>query len=221
MSFQTVKRLVVMAVPLGLLLMLSGSISAQSDDDPQAAIEAAVAAEDPANHVAGHVLLAGGPITYKRVVTYRLPQTTSSTTFVDLPNSANLIAIAPGRSALINARFHAESRCNEVGGAGEQNWCEVRIMIGGVEGYPQSSIGADNFSFDSTDDGTETVASWEGHALERHRCVRNGGTTTLVVPVTIQWRVTNFGGDADLPNFWLDDFSFVAERADGCAQAGS
>jgi hypothetical protein len=221
MLFHTVKHPAMMMMSLGLLLMLSGSISAQSADDPQVATEAAAAVEGPANHVAGHVLLAGGPITFKRVVTYRLPQTTSSTTFVDLPNSANVIPIAPGRSALINARFHAETRCSEFDGVGEQNWCEVRIMIGGVEGYPQSSVGADSYAFDSTDDGTETTASWEGHALERHRCITNTGATVLVVPVTVQWKVTNFGGDAYLPNFWLDDFSFVAERSDGCAQAGS
>jgi len=118
---------------------------------------------------------------------------------------------------LINVRFTAESRCNEPGGVGEQNWCELKILIGSVEGFPQNAFNAPStFAFDSTDNGSESGSSWESHSTESHLCVRNPRTTTRTVPVYVLWKVTNSGADADVPEFWLDDWSLTAERSDTC-----
>jgi hypothetical protein len=133
--------------------------------------------------------------------------------FVDIPGanpSGTAFAIVrPNSRALVNVRFTAESRCTEPSDA--LNSCEVRILIGGVEASP--GVSALPFAFDSTDSGTATVGDWEGHAMDRHRCVTNTTAANLLVPVQVQWRVTNFDGGI-APLFWIDDLSLTIETAD-------
>lgn len=156
-----------------------------------------------------------GPHYYKQSLTSTKPRTMSSEKFETLPGARTRIVLAPGDVAQVNVAFTAESRCNEPGSAA-QDWCEVRILVDGVEAAPAaSSFPMDTFAFDSTDHGTETVASWEAHAMDRHKCVRNTGDTPRAVPVEVQWRVTNFDGGA-APSFWLDDWSLTIELAKGC-----
>lgn len=167
----------------------------------------------PLDHVPNHRVLTGGVINFNRIVTDRAPQTTSSEVFVNLvnfgPGGGARVVIPARRSALIMARFTAESRCS---GGGDQNWCEVRILIGGAEGYPQaSSFPPDTFAFDSTDSDTETIGSWEGHAMDRARCVR-ARRFARVIPIQVQWKVTNTDGGT-APEFWLDDKSLTIQRA--------
>lgn len=153
---------------------------------------------------------------YKRVVTDSISRTTASETFMPLPNAATTIFIQPNQEVLVNASFDAESRCSEAGGPGTGLvWCELRIMIGGVEGSPQASLSPDTFAFDSTNDGADGIGSWESHAMSRHRCIRNPTGTVMAVPVSVDWKITNNGG-VGTPDFWIDDSSLVVELARGC-----
>jgi hypothetical protein len=151
----------------------------------------------------------------KTVVTSTKPRTTSTEKFVDLPGARTHVYLPANVDALVNVAFTAESRCNEPKSSAP-DWCELRILVDGVEAAPAaSSFPPDTFAFDSTDAGTETVSSWEAHAMDRHRCVRNPSTTPKRVPVQVQWKVTNFDG-GNAPDFWLDDWSLTIELARGC-----
>ncbi|RLT92184.1 hypothetical protein [Ketobacter sp.] len=155
---------------------------------------------------------------YKQALTSTKPRVISSEKFVTLPGSKSRVVIPAGKDALVNLSFSAESRCNEPGSAAP-DWCEVRILVDGVEASPQaSSFAPDTYAFDSTDGGTESDASWESHAMDRHHCVFNSDSkTSKAVPVEVQWKVTNFDG-GPAPQFWLDDWSFTIQLADGCRQ---
>lgn len=157
-------------------------------------------------HATTHRILTGGPLISVRRNTDTLPFTTSSTSFVLIPNSISTVSVPAQSSRLINVRFTAESACSESGGVGESNWCKIRILIGGVEAYPQNELNAPStLAFDSTDDGTESSSSWESHTTEGARCIKNTSTQAISIRVVVQAAVTNLGGDADLPVFWLDD----------------
>lgn len=154
---------------------------------------------------------------YKRAVTNTNPLTTSSTAFVALPGATTVVTVPPQSAVLVNVDFTAETRCS--GGGANPNWCETAILIGGVEGSPQaSSFGPDTFAMDSTDNGQESGRSWEAHAMSRHRCVTNNTNQPMPLPVSVQWKVTNFGaaGGALPPEFWVDDSSLVVQLARGC-----
>lgn len=156
-----------------------------------------------------------GPHYYKQSLTSTKPRITDSEDFKTLPGARTRIVLQPGQEAQVNVAFTAESRCNEPY-SNESNWCELRVLVDGVEAAPAaSSFPPDTFAFDSTNRGRESVASWEAHAMDRHKCVRNGGTAPRAVPIEVQWRVTNFGGGS-APNFWLDDWSMTVELARGC-----
>ncbi|WP_157271219.1 hypothetical protein [Azohydromonas aeria] len=154
----------------------------------------------------------GGAHFYKRVLTNTNPLTTTTTVFRTVPGLTTRVPVPPNSRVLVNVGFDAESRCS--GGTG-QNWCELRVVIDGAEGNPRASTyGPDTFAFDSTDGGSETLGSWESHAFSRHACVVNTTSTTRLVPVRVDWRVTSFGG---APTLWLDDTSLVVELSRGCA----
>jgi hypothetical protein len=209
------------SIVIPALFALAGGVSAQDvtqTGEPSPLAPKLVIGAQPV-----HKVYTGGAHTYKRVVTDTNVQTTSATEFKDLegagPKGGAVVPVGPGRTALINVRFTAESRCNEDGGAGEVNWCEAKILIGGQNAEPNDEDFSDPYAFDATDDGTATFGDYEGHAMERHVCVKNVTNHTLKVPVQVQWRVTNHGNDSDAPQFWLDDWSLAIERADRCAPA--
>lgn len=135
-----------------------------------------------------------------------------------MPGTLSKVVIPAGKNALVNLAFTAESRCNEIDSSAP-DWCEVRILVDGVEASPQAStFSPDTYAFDSTDRGSETEASWESHAMDRHHCIFNDkGDVAKSIPVEVQWKVTNFDG-GNAPRFWLDDWSFTIELADGCRQ---
>ncbi len=153
---------------------------------------------------------------HKQALTSTKPRTTSSEKFIPLPGASTKITIPAGANVLVNLALTAESRCNEPGSTAP-DWCEVRILVDGQEASPQAStFSPDTYAFDSTDRGTESVASWESHAMDRHKCVYNQNSRTAkTVPVEVQWKVTNFDGGA-APRFWLDDWSFTVQLAKGC-----
>ncbi|TAL25645.1 MAG: hypothetical protein EPO01_03400 [Aquabacterium sp.] len=165
----------------------------------------------------GIEIFTSGAHFFKRVVTNTNPQTTSTEKFEEVPGANTTIFVPPQSAVLVNVGFDAEGRCSGGGtGAAAANWCELSITIGGVEGSPQAStFGPDTYAYDSTNQGAETIGSWEAHAFSRHRCVRNETNSPLPVRVAVNWKVTNFAGTA--PEFWLDDSALVVEMSRGCS----
>jgi len=189
---------------------------------PQPSLEYKFALDDlvalPSAEEPDAIRFTSGAHYYKQAITSTLPRTISSEKFLTLPGSRSKVVIPAGKNALVNLAFTAESRCNEPGSMAP-DWCEVRILVDGVEASPQASrFGPDTYAFDSTDGGSEGTPSWESHAMDRHHCVINSNSKVAKsVPVEVQWKVTNFDGGA-APQFWLDDWSFTIELADGCRQ---
>ncbi len=162
------------------------------------------------------VIQTSGAHFYKQALTSTKPRTMRSERFEPLPGARTRVVVPAGIDVLVNVAFTAESRCTEPDSTAP-NWCEVRILVDGAEADPAaSSFPPDTYALDSTDSGSETPASWESHAMDRHRCVFNSGSRTArVVPVEVQWKVTNFDGGV-APDFWLDDWSLTVELARGC-----
>ena len=97
---------------------------------------------------------------------------------------------------LFIARFAAESACS--GGTG---YCNVRILANAFEMAPV--VGTD-YAFDSTDNGAESSASWEGRAMERSLPLCGQFNT---VTIKVQYRVTNAA-----TTFRLDDWHLTGEQ---------
>jgi hypothetical protein len=170
-----------------------------------------------------------GAAFFKRVITNTSVQVLSTATpgtinFADVPSTLTTIFVPPQSTVLVSVDYNAEARCN--GGnkatasvAADPNWCELMVMIGGVEGSPQASTTSlgDTYSFVSTDSGEATFASWRGHAMSRHRCVRNASNAPLPVAVSVQWKIVNFSPvSAPVTEFWLDDSAMVVQMSRDC-----
>lgn len=158
----------------------------------------------------------GGAHFFKRVVTNTNPLQTNTTVFVPVPNATTVVPVPANTAVLVNVSFDAETRC--MGGGAITNWCELQVLVGGVEANPMAStFGPDTFAMDSTDSGTEGIGSWESHAFSRHICFTNSSAVPVNLPVVVRWRVTNFGAPlVAAPLFWVDDSSLVVELARGC-----
>jgi hypothetical protein len=193
----------------------------------------ALASTAVSSHAAIEVFTSGATF-FKRVVTntsVNLISTTSAaaTTFADVPGTLTTVFVPAGSTVLVSVDYNAEARCN--GGnrssatvAGDPNWCELMVMIGGVEGSPQASTTSlgDTYAYVSTDNGEATFASWRGHALSRHRCIRNTSAVPLAVPVSMQWKIVNFSpATAPATEFWLDDSAMVVQMSNGCTVVNS
>jgi hypothetical protein len=145
----------------------------------------------------------GSAITKVKVLRETVAQTTSSTSYVDLPGSTTTISVPSGHHALILARFSAESNCTD---GSAPDFCTVRIRIGGASAAPASEI---DFAFDSVDDPSNctnallgTNCGWESHSMDRSRGPLGPGTYT----VKVQWAVTDAAAV-----FRLDDWSLTIE----------
>jgi len=137
----------------------------------------------------------GGTVQRVQVLSETTAATTSSAVWVNL---ASMVVVVPAEErAMFLMRFSGESSC--AGGVGAQ-WCRLRMRIAGAEANPV--VGGD-FAFDSTDNGSESFASWESHAIERYSRIMGPGTYR----VEVQWQVTD-----PAVRFRLDDWTFVVER---------
>ena len=174
----------------------------------------ALAAAAASSHAAVESFTSGAAF-FKRVITNTSVLTTSATVFADVPSTLTTIFVPAQTSVLISVDYNAEAACYG-GGVGNPNWCELMVMIGGVEGSPQASTTSvgDTYAFVSTDNGAASSGSWGGHALSRHRCVRNASNAPLAVPVSVQWKVVQFG--AATSTFWLDDSAMVIQMSRDC-----
>ncbi len=101
------------------------------------------------------------------------PQTTTTSTFQDMPGTQATITFT--KPSILLVTLTAESSC--FGGPGFASWCSVRILADGV-GELGPGFG-NNFAFDSSDQGTESQSSFEGHALQRSSNVLPPGTYTI------------------------------------------
>lgn len=126
----------------------------------------------------------------------------STTTLTQLPGMRVKITVPAGQRALLDARFSAETSCS--GGGTDQNWCIAEILVDGVEAHPGD--GSD-FAIDSTNQGANTVANWQGHAMER--LITVGAGTHIV---TVVGSVTDFGATGSQV-FWTGERSLVVERS--------
>ena len=201
------------------VMMMSHTVFAENPSDtqgvqflPAATVNSSAAVEPDVKIFTSHDHY------FKRVVTSTKPRTTSSEEFEDIPGASTDIYIPRNWRVLVNTTFSAESRCNEFDST-TGNWCEVRVLVDDIEASPAASnYPGDTFALDSTDGGNNTDASWEGHSMDRHKCVRNYGKSEYRrVPVKVQWKVTNFDGGT-APSFWLDDWSMSVQLSKGCRQ---
>ena len=152
-----------------------------------AAAALALTAAAASSQAAVESFTSGSPF-FKRTITHTSVLTTAATTFTDVPSTLNTLFVPPQSKALVSVDYCAETACGD-GGAGNPNWCELMVLIGGVEGSPQASTTClgDTCAFASTDKGAASSASWRGQPLSRHRCVRNTSNATQR-NATQRWR---------------------------------
>jgi hypothetical protein len=188
-------------------------------ETPQAPLDYGLTDEfttDPKHEEYDFEIRTSGAHYFKRAITSTKPRITSSENFIPLLGAETTIVIPPGKSAMVNVAFTAESSCTEINSSAG-NWCEVRIIVDGIEAAPAAStFPPDTYAFDSTDSGDENLSSWESHAMDRHKCIDNSrGHVAKTVPINVDWKVTNFDG-GNAPYFWLDDWSLTVELANTC-----
>ena len=116
--------------------------------------------------------------------------------------TGNALVALPGASASVNVpatsdlliTFSAESACYN-GGAGNDSWCEVQVLVDGTAAGPDPG----NAAFDSQDGtGTvETESSWESHSIQRVADNVAAGNHTITVM---------YGPGFGTADFRLDDW---------------
>ena len=139
----------------------------------------------------------GGPITAVKVVREADANTTSSTTFVNLPGGTTTMSVPSGQQALLLLRFSGESSCD---GGSWGDYCSLRILVDGTEALPAEGL---NFAFDTDEGVAANYEIWEANSIDRSIVVGSGSHT-----ITVQYAVTT--GTTD---FRLDDWSLTVERS--------
>jgi hypothetical protein len=107
----------------------------------------------------------GGPITAVKLVRSTDHFGTSSTTYSDVPGASTTITVPSGQRAVIVARFSGTSDCPTLGSIGH---CFARILIGGVEGAPETG------TFGYFDSSQSAVVVGTSHYIERSRAGYGG-----------------------------------------------
>jgi hypothetical protein len=208
-----VRALMTMAA-FGLAGGLLGHSVAQ-DGGPQGLASGVSSARAAAPAAASFV--GGSSIQQVRIARNGDPQTTSSSKFIDLPGAAVNITIPPRSRALVMARFSGESACYDLQKGTEQHWCSVKLLINNVEMDAKSGAGTDgepgkHYAFDSTDAGRETLASWEGHSMDRSFVVSNSTDVVRTFKVRAQWAINDVSpADPHNVQFWLDETALTVE----------
>lgn len=107
--------------------------------------------------------------------------------------SSTTINVNLSTSRLVLARFTSQSSCY---GSGTNNYCSVRVVAKrGINVIEFDPVVGTDYAFDSTNNGTETAASWEGHALQRSKLLSSGQ-----YQIYVQARTTNSGTTLRLDN---------------------
>jgi hypothetical protein len=126
----------------------------------------------------------------------------STATPTMLPGMSVQVTVPAGQTALLVARFSAESACYG-DDAGQPDWCIATITVNGNPMFPNTGT---DFAFDSTDSGNATSASWESHAMERWMKVGPGTYTVRVLG-----SVRQFGSTT--PTFWTGERELTVEAS--------
>jgi hypothetical protein len=111
---------------------------------------------------------------------------TTNTAYVTIPALTVNASVPVGGGRLL-ATFSGETVCS-----GPTGYCTLRILVDGVEMNPV--VGTD-FAFDSTDNGNETVGSWEAHSIQRYTELLGAGPHTISVQVASTINPTTFRVD--------------------------
>jgi hypothetical protein len=171
---------------VGAMLLLSAGVFtgyAASQMKPDAGVQ-------PFDHDA--LITANGGA--KRLMVQQQDDATSitSTSFTQL--TIDKISVPATGKYRVVARFSGESQCNAV------SWCSLRILVGGVEAFPQSGL---DFAFDSPP-GNCACKPWSSNAIERTSAVINGGVGSVNVEVQVAavsggiWRLDDWSVSAEL-----------------------
>jgi len=136
-----------------------------------------------------------GKVNIIQAVTETVPFSTTSSTWVDLPNASLQVGVGSGKQKYFIATFSGESSC-----VGASGWCSVRILVNGVEMEP--SVGS-NFAFDST--ATDNVDQWESHSMQRVMGPVGSGQHIVKVQML----------QTSSASFRMDDWTFTVIKAAG------
>jgi hypothetical protein len=192
-------RRVAVASVLALAVAADGGAAfAQSPGEPGKG-EPPPVQQQQSGAVSPQVLTTASALTITHVSVARQDTTfqTSSTTFVPVTGAALTVSVPDGETALLIARFTAESQCEKDASA---EWCSVRIVAGTNEMFPQSGF---DFAFDSETTPVSMSDNWEAHAMERSIVVGPG-----TYQVVVQAAMAQAGGF-----FALDDWHLIVEQA--------
>jgi len=126
-----------------------------------------------------------------KFVTVPVDQTTSATTWVDVPGTKTRISLR--QPSVILSTFSAESACTA------SYWCGMRIVIDHVGEMAPAPIDPEFFAFDTAYGGGAEAR--EAHAMQRSSDVLLRGAYT----VRPQWRVQGSG------RFWLGQIHHTVE----------
>jgi hypothetical protein len=145
----------------------------------------------------------GGTIDQVIIARSNVTQTTSSPSFVNIPDTqVSPVVVPTGTTRLVMARFSAESVCyGSFGG-----WCTIRIVAqnNATGAITELQPVSGNFAFDSPD-GTPAEINWESHSMDRSIRLAAGTYT-----IRSQWA---FVDPSPGSNFRIDDYSLTVERA--------
>jgi hypothetical protein len=118
-----------------------------------------------------------------RVVTDDFARFSKSTDWTTLPCGSTTIKVPRGHTALVVAHVDAEVSCQ---GPADQ-WCQGRVLIGGLEGEPNAPE-PDSFAWATA---RSDINQWEANAFTRTalvRCPRTAPRPNCSVPVITQVR---------------------------------
>lgn len=140
----------------------------------------------------------GGAVIKTTVVTETNSQSTTATSFTDLPGAVVTINVPAGTKQLVQARFTGESGCMPV--TSGNLWCSVQIIAVSSSGVTRMlpDSGGDA-AFDSVPGSQD---NWEGHSAERSAVLSAGKYT-----VKVQWETND-----PFVTFSLDDWSFTVTQ---------
>ena len=129
-----------------------------------------------------------------RIKTQTSDFTTSATTWVNLPTANFNMSVPTGQQKIFIAQFGAESLCT-----GASGYCNVRILMDGVEMNPSSGK---DFAFDTITTGGADW--WEAHQITRVAGPVPAGLHSFKVQVSTTDAVTQFR---------VDDWTFMVMKA--------
>jgi hypothetical protein len=148
--------------------------------------------------VSGVTKAKGGSISKVRIKRGENATSTSSTNYVNIPGAKVKVKVPHGHQALFLMRFSAESACSD--SATTPDYCSVRILVDGQQAKPATGF---DFAFDSTDNGTESFASWESHSMDRSLVVGGGRHKVKA----------QYGTTSSTTSFRVDDWSLTVESS--------